>query len=220
EDSVLVFYMIRSSTFAHVFWNQLGEENLLSKFFHKALSGQSPASYLYFDTGEDEEVRHLLTRIYEEHQEEAPYAAQMLNALMRVAFLFILRKYEGTAKLPRTADFYWKSEFSAIFSYIQNHFAEASREEVAEQFHYSARQVGRIVKEYTGKNYGELIRDLKMNKACELLLMGGHTAEDISSLTGYSAVSSFYRAFSEYFGCTPMAWLEKRMAGQREKAEG
>ena len=215
DDSVLVFYMIRSSTFNHVFWNQLRDNNLLSKFFHKALSGESTSSYLHFETGNDGELIHLLTRIYEEHQLGEPYAPQMVNALMRVAFLLILRKYEGTARLPRTEDFYWKHEFSAIFSYIQNHFVDASRDDVAAQFHYSSRQVGRIVQEYTGKSYGLLIRELKMNRACELLQQGGYTPEQIAAMTGYSSLSSFYRAFSDYFGCTPMIWLIRSAASQQ-----
>jgi AraC-like DNA-binding protein len=31
-------------------------------------------------------------------------------------------------------------------------------------------------------------------------------------MTGYSSLSSFYRAFSEYFGCTPMIWLIQNAA--------
>ena len=210
DDAVLVFYMIRASTFNHVFWNQLSDDILLSKFFHKALSGESPASYLHFETGDDGEVSHLLTRIYEEHQLGEPYAPQMLNALMRVAFLLILRKYEGTARLPRTEDFYWKHEFSATFSYIQNHYVDATREDVAAQFHYSSRQVGRIVQDYTGKSFGQLVRELKMKRACELLREGGYEPQELAAMAGYATLSSFYRAFADYFGCTPMAWLEKK----------
>lgn len=219
DDAVLVFYMIRTSTFTQVFWNQLRDENLLSKFFHRALGGESASSYLHFETGEDEELLHLLVRIYEEHQRGEPYAPQMVNALMRVAFLLILRRYEGTARLPRTETFYWKQEFSAIFSYIQNHYTDSTREEVAAQFHYSSRQLGRIVQEYTGKSYGVLVRELKMKRSCELLLEGRLSPDEIAQACGYSSVSSFYRAFTDYYGCTPMAWLMERESGLGKEKE-
>ena len=74
DDAVLVFYMTRSTTFKRVFWDQLSDDDLLSKFFHKALSGDTPASYLQFEAGGDAELAHLLTRIYEENQTEEPYA--------------------------------------------------------------------------------------------------------------------------------------------------
>ena len=65
---------------------------------------------------------------------------------MRLLFLLILRRYEGTARLPRTEFFFWKHQFSAILSYIQTHYQEATLEKVAEKFSYSPKQVGRIVK--------------------------------------------------------------------------
>ena len=41
-----------------------------------------------------------------------------MNSMMTTFFLLLLQRYEGTAKLPRNEDFYWKHEFSAILSYI------------------------------------------------------------------------------------------------------
>ena len=59
----------------------------------------------------------------------------------------MLQRYESTARLPRSGDFYWKHEYSAILAYIQQHFAEAGIEDVARQFHYSTRQISRVVKD-------------------------------------------------------------------------
>ena len=53
-----------------------------------------------------------------------------------------------------------------------------------------------------------------MNRACELLQQGSYSPEQIAAMTGYSSLSSFYRAFSEYFGCTPMIWLIQNAATQ------
>ena len=170
DDAVLAFYMMRANTFQRVFWNQLGDDNLLSKFFRIALEGEAPASYLYFETDNSPEIRHLLLQIYQEHQLEEPYAPQMINSLMRLLFLLILRRYEGTARLPRTEFFFWKHQFSAILSYIQTHYQEATLEKVAEKFNYSPKQVGRIVKDCTGEAFGDVIRSMKMKKAAELLL--------------------------------------------------
>lgn len=40
DDRVLVYYMLRRSTFEQVFWNQIPSENLMSSFFRLALSGE------------------------------------------------------------------------------------------------------------------------------------------------------------------------------------
>lgn len=206
DDSVLLYYLVRSSTFDRVFWNQIPSDNLMSAFFRQALSAHKSNAYLHFETGGDEEIRDLLYRMYVEYRSAQRYAAQMLNALMSEFFVLLLRRYEGTARLPRTKDFYWKHEFSAILTYIQTHFATATQAEVAAHFHYSDRQIGRIVQNCTGMNYAQLILKLRMEQAGKLLRQKTASIDAIAAAVGYSTPCSFYRAFSKYYGCTPRAF--------------
>lgn len=203
DDCVLIYYMIRSSTFDQVFWNQLPQDSLMATFFRQALSGDHPTSYLHFETHSDPEIRHLLQQIRREFSQTEAYQPQMLNALMSTFFILLLRRYEGTARLPRTGDFYWKHEFSAILSHIQTHYASVTLAELAAHFHYSERQISRIVKRCTGITYNQLILKLRMEKAALLLRQQSGSIETISAAVGYSTVSSFYRAFTGYFGQTP-----------------
>ena len=132
----------------------------------------------------------------------------MINSLMRLFFLLILRRYEGTARLPRTEYFFWKHQFSAILSYIQTHYQHATLTKVAEKFNYSTKQVGRIVQDCTGENFGNLIRIMKMKKAAELLRDRRLPPEQVAELVGYATVNSFYRAFTDYYGMPPLEWVE------------
>lgn len=203
DDSVLLYYLVRSSTFERVFWNQIPEDNLMSAFFHQALSTQQTKAYLHFETGSDPDIQSLLYRIYLEYRQEERYGPQMLNALMNEFFVLLLRRYEGTVRLPRTKDFYWKHEFSAILTYIQTHYAAATQEDVAAHFHYSERQIGRIVQNCTGLTYAQLILKLRMERAGTLLQQNNLSIDSIATTIGYTASCSFYRAFSKYYGCTP-----------------
>lgn len=210
DNAVLAFYMMRANIFRHVFWNQLGDDNLLSRFFRIGLESEFPTSYLYFETDNDPEVRHVLLQIYQEHQLEEPYSPQMINSLMRLFFLLILRRYEGTARLPRTEHFFWKHQFSAILSYIQTHYQEATLNSVAEKFNYSPKQVGRIVKDCTGESFGDLIRSMKMKKAAELLSDRHYPPEQVAPLVGFATVNSFYRSFKDYYGMPPLRWVSNQ----------
>lgn len=210
DDCVLFYFMVRASTFEKVFWNQLPPENLMTLFFRQALSMPKGTSYLHFETGNDIDIQTLLYRVYEETTQNNLYSAQMQNALLSEFFILLLRRYEGTTKLPRTEDFHWKHEFSAIFSYIQSHYQNISQKDVAKEFHYSERQITRIIENCMGMNFAQLILKLKMEKAASLLLQGNHSIEDISHLVGYSTVSSFYRAFDKYYGCTPIEYKKEK----------
>lgn len=203
DDCVLYYFMVRASTFEKVFWNQLPPENLMVSFFRQALNNEKSSSYLLFETGDDLEIQQLLYQVNNEYLENGLYSAQLQNALLSTFFVLLLRRYEGTAKLPRSGDFHWKHEFSAIFSYIQIHYADITQKAVAERFHYSERQISRIIKNCTGLNFAQLILKLKMEQAANLLHQKTISIENIALLTGYTTVSSFYRAFTKYYGCTP-----------------
>lgn len=203
DDQVLLYFMIRSSTFDQVFWNQLPSDNLMSTFFRQALSSQHATAYLHFETGDDTDIRFYLYQIYQEYCAAERYSAQMLNALMSAFFVLLLRRYEGTARLPRRSDFFWKHEFSAILTHIQTNFATANIKSVAQHFHYSDRQIGRIVQSCTGLTFADLILKLRMEQAEKLLNQKGISVDTISAAVGYSTPSSFFRAFAKYHGCTP-----------------
>ena len=203
DDAVLFYYMIRSSTFQEVFWNQLPPDSLMAQFFRLSLNRRQHAAYLHFATGEDPQIEHLLEQINVEFQSPEAYGGKLMNALMSTFFVLLLRRYEGTARLPRTSTFSWKHEFSAIFSYIQQHYADRTLQQVAEEFHYSERQLSRIVEKLTGETYAHLTRRLKMERAAALLRRPDMKLEAVSEICGYSNVPSFIRAFESYYGTTP-----------------
>ena len=205
DDAILHYFLVRSSTFERVFYNQLPENSLLVSFFRKALSGENSASWLYFDTAEDDRLFHLTERMDSEYQKPGIYSAQLMNALLTEFFILTLMNYESTARLPRTGDFYWKHEYSAILSYIQQHYTEATLEDVGRTFHYSSRQISRVVKSCLGLTYAQLVMKLKMEKAAELLNRGTVSIPAISRSLGYSEPSSFYHAYTCYYGKTPRA---------------
>lgn len=203
DDRILAYFLIRTSTFNEIFWSQLEEDNLLTSFFRQALSGKLTTSYLQFDTENDEEIRDCLQRLYWECHGSERYASQIANSLMNIVFSLLLRRYEGTVRLPRTEDFYWRQEFSAILSYLQTHFAATTIEELAAHFHYSRRQINRIIQSCMGMSYKELTQKLRMERAQTLLRQGNLTLSEIALQLGYSSASSFHRAFTRYYGFPP-----------------
>lgn len=126
-----------------------------------------------------------------------------MNSMMTTFFLLLLQRYEGTAKLPRNEDFYWKHEFSAILSYIQANYSRVKIRELAERFHYSERQITRIVQNCTGETFESLVTRLRMERSALLLRNTDTPIAKISQDVGYATISSFYRIFSATYACIP-----------------
>ena len=208
DDSVMFFYMLRSSTFSHVFWEQLSSQNLMSLFFKQALGSQNSTNYLRFETGQDIAIETLLFSIFKQYNTDAPYSTQLTNSLMGTFFLYLLQNYEQTAHISRKSKFHWKPEFAALFSYIQNHYQTVTLEELSDVFNYSQRQIIRIIQNCTAKTLSQLLTQLRMEKASTMILTKNKSLEQIASELGYSSLSSFYRVFVNYYGMPPRQYRQ------------
>ncbi len=215
DDAVIYDYLIRSSTFNRAFWQQIPKNSLMGSFFAQALDRKNATNYLHFETGDDEGIRQLFRSINREYLTQAEYKSQTLNTMMTLMFLQLLRMYEGTVRLPRTEGFFWKHQYSAVFSYIQSHYRTETLKEIAEHLGYSERQLTRIVVSCTGSNYAELTLRLRMEEAADLLRTRDYSLQYISEYCGYSEQSSFQRSFRKHFGMTPRAYREKQAADGR-----
>jgi AraC-like DNA-binding protein len=60
-----------------------------------------------------------------------------------------------------------------------------------------------------GVDYKSLLRQVRENKACDLLTSSNLTMEEIADSLGYSDVANFYRAFKSWTGQTPMSFRRK-----------
>lgn len=203
DDCVMFFYMIRSSTFSRVFWQQLSNQNLMSLFFKQALDGKNSTNYLRFDTRQDVAIEALLHAIFQQYNAAAAYSSQMTNSLMSTFFLYLLQNYEQTARISAKSKLHWKTEFAEMFSYIQEHYRTVTIEELSAVFNYSQRQIIRIIRSSTSKTFSQLLTQLRMEKASRLVASGELPLEQIAADMGYSSLSSFYRVFVNYYSMTP-----------------
>ncbi|MBQ7371495.1 MAG: helix-turn-helix transcriptional regulator [Blautia sp.] len=203
NDCMAFFFMLRKSTFRQVFWSHLSSRNLMSNFFHEALSGNGNTPYLKFQTGQDLWIELILYRIYTEYHQGQAYSSRLMNTFMSGFFLTLLQGYENTAQISSHTSFHWKPQFAEILRYIQENYSTVTLEDLTEKFSYSERQIIRIIKNSTGQNFSQLQTKLRMEHAGQLLKMQELSMESIAVEVGFSNLSSFHRAFVRYYGCTP-----------------
>ena len=89
-------------------------------------------------------------------------------------------------------------------SYLQSEFARADlqMEEIAAACNVSAVYLRKVVKEVFQKTPFCLLADLRMKKACEMLLEK-RPVKEIALSVGYSDIYQFSRAYKRYFGYAP-----------------
>ncbi len=87
---------------------------------------------------------------------------------------------------------------------------DLSLSEVAEKLFLSVRQVSRIIKQYYGCTYRELMAKTRMKMAAELLEKTNISVLDIAARIGYTSIKGFYTYFKKEFDCLPTEY-RKRM---------
>ena len=204
DDTVLLSFNIRRENFNTLFWNTLSGHDLMDSFLRRAFASDgNKKQYLHFETGEDTELQALATRIFEESKSDRAYSSQMMNALMSTFFALLLRGYESTVRFPAADTIHWKPEYGEIIDYIERNFKTVTIKELSKRFHYSERQIARIVKNSTGQHFSVAVANLNMQYVCQLLQYTNLSTEKIAEEAGYLNLPSFHRAFQRRMGTTP-----------------
>lgn len=147
--------------------------------------------------------REIFPKAYESTESTHYY---LLSKLYQLAFLLFKNDTPKSAKslLAEKALFYMQSECGRVDLQI---------DEVAAFCNVSAVYLRKIVKEVYQKTPFHLLTDLRMKKACELLLEK-RPIKEIASSVGYSDIYQFSRAYKRYFGYPPST-IDKKEAAHK-----
>ena len=90
-----------------------------------------------------------------------------------------------------------------IFLLKQNLAEPPSLEELGRKIGCSHFYLSRIFSAQTGHTITQHLRELRMERAAELLKAGEHNVTEAATEVGYNSLSHFSAAFHETFGCCP-----------------
>ncbi len=90
-----------------------------------------------------------------------------------------------------------------IIMYVKKHHATVTTEELSKKFGYSCRQLGRIIKKYTGNNFSSLVTSERLIHAKNLLKNTTLSNSEISKAIGLESKEYFFNMFKKHTGLTP-----------------
>lgn len=104
----------------------------------------------------------------------------------------------------------YSTRIRSILLYIQkNYQQDISLETVADTFWIHKVYLAKTFKQETGKSVNEYIRNVRIEKAKELILDGRFKINEIVSATGFHNPQSFYTIFKKCVGMTPREYREQ-----------
>jgi AraC-like DNA-binding protein len=88
------------------------------------------------------------------------------------------------------------------------HYGEPKREHVAKVLHMSVSSLQRRLKE-DGTTFKELLLAIRKELTFDLLITQNQTVSDTAFLLGYKSNSQFFKAFRQWFSCTPSQFKQQ-----------
>ena len=209
DESIIIDVLIRRSTFRQYFYSILQGDNLLSNFFMSTLYSRTGIDYLIFHTLEDPDLYYAFIDLCGESIDKEAYYSVLVNAIVTRIFVFLLRRYMDTCDLP--ADKAGDSETAMrIARYIQANAADVTLKSLSSEFHYSPEYASRLIRRTTGQTFIQLLTNIRMENAKQLLRDTSLSVIDIAANVGYNSCEHFIRKFKNHTGRTPNEYRHNR----------
>ncbi len=201
DDSSIVYTVcIRKSTFEGTFASLMSHQDLLSGFFRQMLKNDERSNYLMLFTGNNMECRIFLRKLLIESENPDEYSNGCCINLLNLFFTNLLRNYSKTIAFY---NYELGSDFSLVLQYIQHNYQTLTLASLADFFHYSEPHLCTLIKQNTGKNFTDLIKNLRLRDAKNLLINTDLKINEIAEQIGYNSADHFSRVFRQTFQISP-----------------
>lgn len=203
DDAIVFAILIDKKLFNSAFLDLMQDNNILSEFFASVLYSESASPYILFQTGKDGKIRQGILDMYEEVCHHRRFFGESILLYFRLIMIQLVRRYEMFAVVPNPVSNHADDHITAVLGYIEANYKTVTLGELAEFFNYNESYLSRMIKQYTGKTFPELVGGLQMKEAWRLLTATDMGMSAISQEVGCFDASHFYRKFKKYYGKTP-----------------
>lgn len=191
-------------------FQMLGERNALADFLvgilrqGKDLAGQ----YLLFRLNGMGSIDNLMENMIASLIQRAPNEDIINQYSMGLVFLYLLNHMDCLAENSTYS--YREMILQAALGSIDAGYQTASLSRIARDLHQSLSVLSRMIKEYTGFTFQELLIRKRLEKAAVFLVESDLSVDEIGALVGYENSSFFHRKFKERYGITPSKYRKER----------
>ena len=155
---------------------------------------------------EDDSMLNLVTNAFNENKKQAKGCDKVLKYSVLTMLVKLLRNV-----VPVSDDNKGKDFIAEIIKYVnENYASDIVLAHICQKMGYNAQYVSRSFKEQMGINFTSYLHNVRMQKACTLLLSTDMSVAQISYSVGYENTAYFHRTFKKIIGDTPHNFKNKQ----------
>lgn len=209
EETTVFTIMLRKSTFNTSFFSLLSQKDLLAYFFRTILQGDSHPNYLLFFAKDTRWIKNIVRNAMGECYKNDSYSNVCAINWINLLFSALLRNYSQTVQFY---NYQMGSDFSLVLQYIQHNYRTLTLSSLAEFFHYSEPHLCTLIKQNTGYNFTDLIKQLRLADATSYLENTNLKVSEIAERIGYNSADHFSRVFRTTYKMSPQEYRKTHSA--------
>lgn len=202
KEITIIGVLIQKEAFFRTFLPVLSSNEKLFHFFLIPQTNQYSDEFIQLKFENECSVRHLLEMMVIEYAASREDTQSILKPLALTLFMYVARQYSKTYQEPVS-----ETVSSKILKYMSEHTGTVTLKEIAAHFSYHPNYISSLLRRETGYSFSEILLTQRMNRASALLKGTNLPIEEISAILGYSNSSNFYKAFREYYNCSPREYI-------------
>lgn len=197
---------MRKETFYRSFLPVLSSDSNLFHFFLDPKSNQFSDEFIHLKFDEDSPVRQLLEMMMTEYAAPKEDTQAILKSLTLTMLMQIARQYKSVS--VQTENLLLSEQ---IVKYMNKYTDAVSLKNIAVHFSYHPNYISSLLRRKHGKPFSKILLELRMERSVMLLRGTDLSIEETAYMLGYTNSSNFYKAFREYYKCSPREYLNNRL---------
>ena len=204
EEFIIIGVLMKKELFFRSFLPILSTDTGLFRFFLEPRANQFSDEFLHLKFDKGSPLRLLLEMMVREYADPKEDTQAILKALVMAALMHIARQYRAE-KTEEESDLLSER----IVRYMSEHTEAVTLGDIAAHFAYHPNYISGLLRRELGKTFSQILLELRMERAVMLLRGTDLPIEEPAYMLGYSNSSNFYKAFREYYHCSPREYIER-----------
>lgn len=209
ENDLAVNILLTSQKFDSVFMHLLSDDNYISNFIINSFySDNKTKKYMIHEIEQNSFLESVLINLICEYYSDSIRCESKINGCLLLLFTELSRAFNKPSEIKI------KKKHSKIkediMEYLKNQYKDTSLLKAAEHFHFHPNYLSSLVKKEFGKNFKDLLIDIRMVEAAKMLRTTNKKINIIVDEIGYSNEAYFYRQFKDKYNMTPFEYRKQK----------
>ena len=208
-DCLAIHIVIRRNHIIGKYSKLFARNPLIVKFFDQAVAIPSRNDYMLIHTGHQEDIRDLILHTMIEYLYTSKGKEDAIYAYLSLIFNKLMNYCEGaieTSIAISKFELYYKQ----VLDYLDSEYRTATLESTAREIFFSKQYLCRIIREVSGKNFSQLLTEIRIKKAKQFILETDIALEAIAEYTGFADCAHLSRTFKKEVGVPPSVYRRNK----------